>query len=482
MNPLSLDPKTIKVTIHIDDEDLAKPRDCSWSRVKELGTAFFTQSYHFLSLIRSGGSVARMQNAVAHQQSLLLRMDFPLLTKTPTFYFANHPSVAKALFRSHRDGDFFLTDNTSKTSIFQLLNDLMQDPTLTPEDLIFTCSPEKTKAYRRILQSLLSKENVDGYRLVIKQAVSEAIGEWANRRFAFNLNAEAHRITCRLLGLIFFGYNDTQDRLAEHMKVFFDYISDRFLNKPIHQEKVDQARTDFWQIVDMGIQQEMGLAWLLKSQYHLTDQQIRWLIFSLLFAGTDSTSGSVAYALLKVAQSDQASQPLKQEFLKNAKRDSPLPSFEVSCNSHTIKEWLAEGLRVFTPVIGVTRIAKEDLKMQITREGEPFTTFHIPKGSLLFPSQNVIARCPVLFPEEPHEFNARHQEHVTQLSSLPWMPFGGGSHPCPGAYLYQTMAQILVGEVVSQGRLITLLKTEPIQTGHFINKLSESIMVDFVDR
>lgn len=479
MNPLSLDSKAIKVTIQLDEEDFSKPRDCSWARVKELCTALFTQSYHFLSLIGSGGSVARMQKAVAHQQSLLLRMDFPLLTKTPTFYFANHPSVAKALFHSHRDGDFFLTDNTSKTSIFQLLNDLMQDSTLTPEDLVFTCSPEKTKTNRRILQSLLSKENVDGYRLVIKQVVSEAIGEWANHRFAFNLHAEAHRITCRVLGLILLGFDDTQDRLAGHMKVFFDYISDRFLNKPIHQEKVDQAREDFWKIVNIGLQQEMGLAWLLKSQYHLPEQQIRWMIFSLLFAGTDSTSGSVAYSLLKVAQSNLASQRLKQEFLKNAKQATPLPSFEVSCNSQIIKQWLAEGLRVFTPVIGVTRIAKEDLKMQITREGELLTTFHIPKGSLLFPSQNVIARCPVLFPNEPNEFNPGHQANVMQFASLPWMPFGGGSHPCPGAYLYQTMAQIVVGEVVSRGRLTTPLNTEPAQTGHFINMLSESIMVSF---
>lgn len=481
-NPVLWNPKNTKVRIEISPDERPLKRGCSLARVKEICTSLFFQSMDFIFVLRNGPNVAKMQEAVVQRDSVLPKMELPF----GSFYFANIPHITSSIFSaSHRDGELFRIDNESKDSIFQLIYDMMGDPKLSPENLIFTCAKGTTPVFHSMLQKYLPNEEIDRLRPLISELVLRTLSEW-QKDSAVDMTWEAHRLTCRVLCRVLLGVEDSEGKCAHAMKVFFDYISFRFLKKPIDMEEVKIAREDFWSHVNEGLEKGDGLAArLLQNEPTLRKNDIDWILFSLFFAGTDSTAGSLLYALLKLSQRPDICKTMQAAFQRNKELDNPFPGYEVACASQKIKKFLAEGLRMFTPVIGVSRIAREALDVQISY-GSQTITRRVPKGALLLPSQNLAARCPMLFPEmpfshEPGSFDPEIHGNVESLATLPWKPFGGGKHLCPGAYLYQTIAQILVGEIVGElkAELSTSSQREPEQTGHFINKLAEPVLMRF---
>lgn len=451
MNSVPSFPIRSKVTIKIAE---GKRRDCSLGRIKEICTSLFYQAMDLITVVRNGPNIAKMQEAVIHRDPLLPHMKLPF----GDFHFANHPAITEAIFKPHRDGELFLTDNQSKLCIFQLLSDMLEDPQLSHEYLVFTCSKEKTREFRTLLQDVLSKSNIVPFIPVIEQVVQHQIQKWPEMG-SFDLAEETHRLTCAVLSKVLLGVDDDQGELADAMLQFFEYISSRFLKKPIDMEKVRKARELFFEKAKLGLLEENAIAKKLEYGKPLGLEEKRYLLFSLFFAGTDSSVSSLIYCLLKCAQDKQ----LQQEV-----REKP----------EAIRKILAEGLRVFTPVIGVTRIARADLEVNLTH-GEESMTWNIPQGALLVPSQNLAARCPMLYPDSPDQFFPDRHQQVENLASLPWKPFGSGAHPCPGASLYEEIAHVVLRKILCQGELSTDFQGEPAQTGHFINKLAAAVEMSF---
>lgn len=448
-----------RATIRIHDKESPKRRDCSLARVGEVCTKLFYQTMNFFSLMRSGPNIAKMQQAVLQSDSELPMMDFPPLSGIPTFYFANDPSLTHLIFKSHRDGPYFTIDNASPDSIFRLIYDMLHDSTITSEDLVFTCSQEKSKQVRTVLNSILSPNSVQEVLPIIEATVQNTIDQW-DQLDAFDLGKASHQFTCTVLSKTLLGIEDSKGELALSMHVFFDYISSRFLKKPTDPTEVHHAKMTFFRMVDQALTEKTGIAAKLDLYPELSLKDKRMLLFSLFFAGTDSTASSLTYCLLKCAQNESLQWDVFSEVAEQ----------KVSM----IRKILAEGLRVFTPVIGVTRIAGRDLIIKLPNGEER----HIPKGAILAPSQNLAARCPMFFsPHQPSTFNAYHHGEVNKLEALPWAPFGSGSHACPGASLYQLIAETLISKLLHQGALSTSFKREPTQTGHFINKLAEPVSV-----
>lgn len=482
MNGLQWQPRNTKVSISIAHEEHSeKRRDCSITRVGEICASLFYGTINFFSLLKTGPNIAQMQNTVLKRDPVLPKMEFLSFLKIPTFYFANHPSITEAMFKPHRDGSLYLTDNESPDSIFQLISKMLNDPLISKEDLVFTCSSERTTVFRSILNSILSPRAVQELWPAIEETVQETIDNWGLKH-SFNLTEECHLFTCAVLTKVLLGIDDENGKLAHSMNVFFDYISSTFLKKPIDANKVHLAKETFFQMVDLSLEQNSGISGKLQQQ--LTIHEKKMLFFSLFFAGTDSTVSSLVYCLLKCAQSPSLQEEIRLEMTEtHSSIQNPLPDTQLRDHLHKsiIKKTLAEGLRVFTPVIGVTRIAREDLTLKMETQPEP-TIRHIPKGARLAPSQNLAARCPMLFPEHPNEFDPHRYNEVKNLASLPWAPFGSGTHACPGAALYQLIAHTFVGKLLSKGQLATELQNEPTQTGHFINKLAEPITVAYTQK
>lgn len=480
-----LSPQKTKAVFKVLDEDSKqKFRTCSITGIMKKCGNFLIQTLNLISIIRSGPNFSKMQESVFRKDPLLLKMDFPFFLKIPTFNFANHPSVTEALFKPHRDEDVFLTDN-GKNSIYQLIVDMLGDQTITRDDIIFTCSPEMTKLYRSFLNKAFTTTSINEHRKVIHKCAQETLIKWnkmTRESGSVNITIEANTFTCDVLCRLFLGCEDFDGKMAKAMNTFFSYISSRFLKKDFDLQEVENAKNTFWSFIDNAIEKKSIFA-LNLVENSFDQKQIRMILFSLFFAGTDSTTTSLTYGILKCAQNPIEQEVVMDEIKKLQEIHSSEDFSKLACQAPHVKRILMESIRIFTPVIGILRIAKEDLLLEVINDDETVTRY-IPKGELIAPSQNLAARCPMLYPNNPEKYNPyRHQEEEKKdLLSLPWKPFGGGKHVCPGWYVYQLTAQILFAKMMRSHVLSTSIVGEPQQTGHFINKLMETVYVSFLER
>jgi len=265
----------------------------------------------------------------------------------------------------------------------------------------------------------------------------------------------------------------------QRCKRFFDYIIARFSRKTFDQDKLVQARNAFWKAIDVAIKNPETLSYKLselmeEKGYSL--KQTNMLLFSLFFAGIDSTTQSLNYAIYECSKDVNLQNSVRDDLQKL--EDWPL--HEVASDVESIQHIILEGLRIFSPVIGVSRVARENITL-VTTETDNKHIFHkIKKNELLFPSPNIMNRCPFLFPDEPDKFKPeRWQEKKVSILSLPGLPFGGWKTICPGWLFYQKFMQIFLAEMLLKFTLKLHNTGEIKQTGSFINKLSENIIVSF---
>ncbi|MCE5293935.1 MAG: cytochrome P450 [Chlamydiales bacterium] len=412
---------------------------------------------------------------VASHDSLLAHHELLPVLPVPPMYFATHPAVTQAVFKSHRDGDLFITDN-SKNTIFHFIVDMLADHTITPDDIIFTCSPTMTTTYKPVLNAAFSSSRIELLEKEMLACVTDTLLRWnelSRTDGSVNVTQHIHAFVCDMMCRHFLGAKDAKGLMADSMKTFFDYIVARFLQQPFDEMVLARARTYFFETVSQAINDKKGLAGDLVEGGVFDHKQIKMVLFSLMFAGMDSTASSLTYGILKIAQDVTLQDSVRNEIANKGK--SFFPS---ECHVPLVRQIMAESLRMFTPVIGVTRIPRQDLSLKVTHAYETVHR-HIPQGALIFPSQNLAGRCPLLFPDRPNEFiPARHDKVPTHLNSLAWSPFGGGPHVCPGSNWYETFTEIFLIEMMRRWNVSTdILEPEIEQVGHFINKLKANVSI-----
>jgi len=433
---------------------------CSWDRL--------TQLVNTACLFYHGFNIHKIQSAVASHDSLLARAKFSL-SGIPTFLFATHPSTTAAILKPHRDAGPFIIDN-GPGSIFALISEMLNDKNLTPDDIIFTCSEEKTKFFHLHLKNEFSSKAIGNYKPQMLSVVNRELESWLGNK-KINVTEASHHLVCDAMSTVLLGCPDDDRHLAFAMQTFFDYIVAKFSKKDFDEQKLITAKNYFWERVLQGIDNKDSFAGRLSRNPELDHEQVKMIIFSLLFAGTDSSSMSLTYGIYKCAQDDVLPWKAKSEIAK-MKDDISLP-----CSTPVIvQQIIRESLRMFTPVVGITRVAREDSVQRSSCDNESVIHF-IAKKELLAPSQNLAARSPLLFPNNPDKFLPERHEKITSLISLPWLPFGGGN-PCTGWMFYNVLAETLFTELLGRYEFSTNIKHEVEQVGSFINKLKEPIYVE----
>ena len=405
------------------------------------------------------------------QSSLLTKASFVSMLKIPTFNYATHPAVTAAIFKHHRESDFFTIDN-GPDSIFDFISDMLRVENLKPDDIFFTCSPEMTTYYKKLLKNKLTPKTLEKYQTEIYASVRFTLRNWESAQ-KVNITQNTLPLVCDVMSTILLGTWDIDGKLNYAMKEFFGYIEARFSRKEHNPQKLAIARHYFWEIVSEAINNKKGLAGELSDQCP-NNQQILLIIFSLCFAGIDSTTQSIIYTVHKFAQDKALQKELYDEIFSLQKQNDE--SLYTSANKSLLaQQIIMESLRMFTPVIGVTRVSKE-LFLKASYEGKHVTR-KIPKGEHIAPSQNLAARCPMLFPQNPEKFNPKRHQFSAQLMTLPWLPFGSGKNSCPGWPVYKILVEMILA-AMSQGYILSSEKEYEIeQVGSFINKLKEDVIV-----
>ncbi len=429
-------------------EECKKERTCSLSSVLKHGKELVRSVVNTLGLFTSGFNLHKIEARSKEPNAIINQCPFLAFTGIPTHHAATIGELSREILKTHRGDESrgFVIDN-GPNSIFGFIKDMLGDRELSPDDIMFTCSPEYTKTYKRVLDRHFSSRAIAGAREKIEKMCASF-----TRGLPTTVNAEqlSLRVAVASLQIVLFDDYDAEPQFAESINCFFEYILRKFEQKPTVDLQIELHRGLFWMTIERGLKEGRGAIGAIQREELLSEKQLKMCIFSLFFAGMDSTRWSLTHCLYEVA------------------KDESLQSTDESL----VKQVIVESLRIHPPVIGVSRVAAAQLSIDQI-EQEETKSYFIFKGDLLLPAPNLVGRDPRLFPEDPNHFRRnRHDPSKIPafLPGLPWHPFGYGVHLCPGASLYNELAPLFLRALLSNYKISTD-RPDLTATGSFINKI-----------
>jgi cytochrome P450 family 135 len=157
----------------------------------------------------------------------------------------------------------------------------------------------------------------------------------------------------------------------------------------------------------------------------MTDDELRDELVTLLLAGHETTSTSVAWAVERLARHPQKLARLLVEI--DAGEEEYLTAV------------VNETLRVRPVVPAVVRMLQEDLQVG---------SYLLPAGTRVVPSIYLTNRNPRVY-ERPREFLPERFARATP-ETFSWIPFGGGIRRCIGAAFAQLEMKVMLRTMLSE--------------------------------
>ncbi|XP_016902261.2 abietadienol/abietadienal oxidase [Cucumis melo] len=191
------------------------------------------------------------------------------------------------------------------------------------------------------------------------------------------------------------------------------------------------------------------LARLLEEQKHLCDEAVEDFIINLLFAGNETTSKTMLFAVYYLTHSPKAFNQLldEQDGLRNRCGDNTITWQDYKSMSFT-QCVIDETLRLGGIAIWLMRETKEEIK---------YSDYVIPKGTFVVPFLSAVHLDENIY-DEALTFNPwrwmqlQNQEKRNWKSSPYFAPFGGGARLCPGAELARLQIALFLHHFVTNYR------------------------------
>lgn len=192
----------------------------------------------------------------------------------------------------------------------------------------------------------------------------------------------------------------------------------------------------------------------------LTDEQIADNIIGVIFAARDTTASVLTWILKYLGEKPSVLQAVteEQEGIKKSKDKDGVEkelSWADTKNMPITCRVIQETLRVASILSFTFREAVEDLEYQ---------GYLIPKGWKVLPLFRNIHHNPEIFPD-PEKFDPSRFESAPKPNTF--MPFGNGTHSCPGNELAKLEILVLLHHLTTNYRWCMVGKQSGIQYGPF---------------
>ncbi|KAK8603919.1 hypothetical protein V6N13_096385 [Hibiscus sabdariffa] len=188
----------------------------------------------------------------------------------------------------------------------------------------------------------------------------------------------------------------------------------------------------------------------------LTDEQIVDNIIGVIFAARDTTASVLTWIIKYLGDNPSVLQAVteEQEAIMRGKEEEKL-SWEDTKKMPLTSRVIQETLRVASILSFTFREAVEDVE---------YEGYLIPKGWKVLPLFRNIHHSPEIFPD-PEKFDPSRFEVAPKPNTF--MPFGSGTHSCPGNELAKLEIMVLLHHLTTKYRWHTVGSNSGIQYGPF---------------
>lgn len=325
---------------------------------------------------------------------------------------------------------------------------------------VFSAEGEQWKTHRKITAEALSLKNIKAYFPIIKQMTERLLNRWGEGNIV-DVQKELMLYTVDITTNIAFGHDSntlasSDDMIQGHLKKIFPMINKRMTSpfpmwryiKSGKDKELDVALSSLQENVEEYIQVAKEAlistpslkeqpanflqAMLVEKEKHgkFSDQEIFGNVFTMLLAGEDTTSNSIAWSIFHLAQHPDIVKAVKEEvspFVNEAGIIDTVENLEKLAYTEQVANETFR-LKPTTPTLMMTAI-----------EDQVIEGISIPKGT------NVLMQTKVAQTDEsnfvtPNDFKPErwassgcpmHGNHKPDAIKV----FGGGARFCPGKIL-----------------------------------------------
>jgi cytochrome P450 len=187
----------------------------------------------------------------------------------------------------------------------------------------------------------------------------------------------------------------------------------------------------------------------------MSDKQLRDEIVNLLFAGHETTAGTLTWVWYMLSQHPEVEQRLWEE--TEAVLHGEPPTVVHLSRLPYVRMIIDEVLRLYPITASIPRR---------TRINDTICGYHVPANHVIFANIYAAHRHPAYW-EQPETFNPERfsPDHPCEGVHTAYFPFGGGPHICMGNNLALMVAQILLTMITQRYRLelVPGQSVEPVQ-------------------
>lgn len=403
----------------------------------------------FLAARRDYGDVAR------------LRMVGP-----GAIYLISHPDAVEYILKSKQYGK----------------GEVARAGKLLAGEGLATSDGETWRRKRRLAAPAFHRQRITGFAEMMTAAAVATAERWqpvARDGRPFDMVAEMRDLTLQIIGQALFStdFSADADAIVAAFNVGVDYVAYRTFNPLALREQIPTPRnrrflaarsaldTIVYRIIHerrrTGADHGDLLSMLLQTYdaeagVGLGDQQIRDEVLTLIIAGHDSSTNTLAWAWYLLAQHPTSADKLRAELdaVLGPPEAGHAPTLDDLARLTYTRMVIDETLRLYPAGWAIGRRAATD---------DTISGYHIPAKAQVFVSPYVTHRHPDFW-DNPDCFTPERFDpaHAASRHPFAYVPFGGGPHICIGSSVAMMEAQLLLATLAHRYR-VDLVPGHPVE-------------------
>ncbi|CAI0410199.1 unnamed protein product [Linum tenue] len=402
---------------------------------------------------------------------------FQMYSQDPNVFFTSKQSKYGPIFKTHILGcpcvmisspeaaKFVLV---TKSNIFKPTFPASKERMLGRQAIFFHQGDYHSKLRKLVLRAFMPQS----LHYIVPQVESlalHALHSW-EATHEINTYLEMKTYTFNVALLSIFGKDGAM--YGEELKRCYYVLEKGYNSMPVNLpgtlfHKAMKARKELGRIVAkiMAMRREMkhdhnDLLGSFMEDKELTDEQITDNVIGVIFAARDTTASALTWVLKYLRDNPSVLQAVTEEQEEVAKqmisREKGALSWGDTKMMPVTSRVIQETLRLASILSFTFREAVEDVE---------YEGYLIPKGWKVLPLFRNIHHNPDIFPD-PEKFDPSRFEQVAPKANT-FMPFGSGTHACPGNELAKVEILVLLHHLTTKYRWSIVGDNNGIQYGPF---------------